>query len=113
MAEGQRFKVVIAASGRRRYRQTILVYLLKHFSLERVIEIEDSLGDKIQSLSFQPFRGTRELTISNIDQEARFILFKETRILELKIIYVIDKGESQVALVDLFPTRMNPSKIGK
>lgn len=112
MAENQTFKIVVTASAQKRYRQTILVYLLHHFSLERVIEIEDSLGDEIQSLASQPLRGTRESAISQTGPVCRFMLFKETRILELKIIYVVDEAENQVTVTDLFPTRMDPSKIG-
>lgn len=112
MAENQTFKVIVAASAQRRYRQTILVYLLKHFSVERVIEIEDALGNEIKSLATQPLRGTKELVISDTIEGCRFILFKETRILELKIMYVVDEGKNQVTVVDLFPTRMNPEKMG-
>jgi uncharacterized membrane protein (UPF0127 family) len=113
VGENKTFKVVVAASAQRRYRKTILIYLLKNFSLETIIEIEDSLGNEIQSLTFQPFRGTQELVFIESKQTYRYILFKETRILELKIIYVVDEEKNCVTVVELFPTKMNPSKMGK
>lgn len=112
MAESKTFEVTVSVSAQRRYQQTVLLYLLEHFPLERVVAIEEALGAAMQPLAEQPFRGTKEL-LHRSGQDVRFILFKETRVVELKILYVVDKLEMRITVIDLFPTRMHPSKMVK
>jgi len=46
-------------------------------------------------------------------EEFRFILFKETKHFELKIIYFIDEEGRAVYVTDFFPTKLNPQRISE
>ena len=54
----------------------------------------------------------RELA-TELKEEFRFILHKETKHFEVKIIYYVSEGENTVSITDFFPTKMNPQKITK
>jgi len=64
-------------------------------------------------LVLNPGRGTIEKTFSNKNGTFRFILLRETRIVEIKIIYRADEISRTIFVTDFFPTRMNPKKIGR
>jgi uncharacterized membrane protein (UPF0127 family) len=46
-----------------------------------------------------------------MNEEFRYILFKETKHFELKIIYFVDENEEVVYITDFFPTKMHPQRI--
>lgn len=64
----------------------------------------------VQTLTKHPRRGRQEDLLAEVPGDFRFILFRETKSLEIKIIYLIDE-EKTVFVTDFFPTRMNPSKV--
>lgn len=107
------YQVVITKPAQVRYFDTILHYLYQHFSFERADEIDSLIKEKVSSLAINPHRGTKEPLLLNFTQDFRFVLFRETRHFELKIIYFIDDSSQTVIVTDFFPTRMNPSNIAK
>lgn len=113
MAEGTKgFEVVITEPAEVRYFDQVLEYLERNFSEERVDQVNDHLFVEVVSLKSQPFRGTKEPNLDTAGHDFRFILFRETRILEIKIVYWVDTEAYKVFVIDFFPTRMNPSKMG-
>lgn len=65
----------------------------------------------VLSLEFNPGRGTIETYFKKDSRVFRFILFRETRLFELKIIFTIQYQSNKVFVTDFFPTKMNPSRI--
>lgn len=94
-----------------RYQQRILAYLYENFSFERASEIDDTIIEKAASLSHQPLRGRKEDFLLGFEKDFRFILHKETKHFEVKIVYYIDEAASKIYVTDFFPTKMNPQKI--
>jgi hypothetical protein len=61
-----------------------------------------------------PKRGSLEECLNGIGlPEYRYILFRETRFFELKIIYRVDESAATVFVVDYFPTSMHPKRMNK
>ena len=111
MAEKKRYQIVITQPALERYRERVLAYLADHFSLERAIEIDDNIMGKAASLSTNPLRGRREEQLAGRPQEFRFILYKETRHFELKIVYYVSEEAASVYVTDFFPTAMHPQRM--
>ena len=110
MAEENLYQVVITNPAGRRYQNTFLTYLAQHYSAERVIEIDRRVIETVETLKYFPNRGRQEELLEDVGK-FRFILFQESRSIELKIIYLIDEKENTVYVTDFFPTRMNREKI--
>lgn len=108
MAAQKRYKVVVTEPARSRYRETILPYLLRNFSLERAVDIETDLFIRTGTLSIMPQRGALEEYLPASNPAIRFILFRETRHFELKILYYVDESTATVFVADYFPTAMHP-----
>lgn len=66
-----------------------------------------------ESLGTHPHRGTFENDLSDEALSYRYILFRETRHFELKILYYVDDETSTVFVVDYFPTLMHPKRMTK
>jgi len=113
MVESTNYKVEITVPAARRYQQEILLYLLENFSLERASQIDDKIIETVQTLSQNPARGRTEENLKNHQNTFRFIIFKETRNLEIKIMYFVNKEAQIVYITDFFPVLMNPGKIRK
>ena len=105
------YKVVVTSPAQKRYQETILPYLVEHFSIERVSEIDRLIAQKVASLSSNPFLGTKEKYLDHLDNDFRFILHKESRNFEIKIIYFASKQSGTIFVTDFFPTLMSPDKI--
>lgn len=111
MAEQQQYQVVILKRASIRFDAVVLPSLLDNFTLERAIEIEGNLKNTVDKLSVFPSKGTLEKELEDFPKEFRFILFKETRNLELKIIYHINEEIKRVYITDFFPVKMNDKSI--
>lgn len=111
MGERKLYKVEISTPAKIRYQQRILVYLYENFSFDRATEIDEAIIEKVATLSKKPIRGRREDYLSELEEEFRFILHKETKYFEVKIIYYVDEEKSTVYVTDFFPTRMSPQRI--
>jgi len=111
MAKKTSFEIVITKPAASRYRKEVLAYVLQHFSLERAIKIDSRITASLESLGNMPERGSPEPQLLHRKKDYRFILFKESRNLELKIIYYIGVIEKIVYITDFFPVLMNPVKI--
>lgn len=105
------YKVVITKPALHNYQVRILTYLFENFSVKRAAEIGDSILNTASTLSRKPARGRYENYLSSFKEDFRFILFKETRNFELKIVYFISEADSIVYITDFFPTKMNPIKL--
>ncbi len=113
MAEGKRYEVVVTEPAKVRYRETVLPYLLRNFTIDRAVEIENRLFDKVRTLSTLPDRGAVERNLPDLKKTIRFILHRETRHFELKILYYVDEDSTTVFVVDYFPTAMHPLRMTK
>lgn len=111
MGEGKSYQVIVAKSASIRYRELVLQYLFENFSFERATAIDEKIIRLAGSLSVKPYRGRKEKYLSEFSHNFRFILFKETSHLEIKIIYYISEEKSIVYVTDFFPTKMDPSRI--
>lgn len=111
MGEGKIYRVVIAQPAKIRYHQRVLPYLYENFSFERATEIDEKILGFAATLERHPGRGRREVCLQKLEEVFRFLLFKETRHFELKIIYYIDELKNAVYVTDFFPTKMNPQRI--
>ena len=111
MAKQQSFEIEITYPAEKRYQEEILVYLVDNFSIKRVIEIDANIVALISTLSLMPKRGTLEPNLNTYPQQFRFIIFKETRNFEIKIVYFINQSIRKVYITDFFPVLMHPDKL--
>lgn len=113
MAEEKVYQVVIARPAKHRYHENVLPYIYENFSFERAIEVDENILLTASTLNKKPGRGRKEKYLEAAREEFKFILHKEAKHFELKIIYYIDEGEGTVYITDFFPTKMDPQKISK
>jgi len=111
MAKDKLYEVIIAHPARIRYQENILPYLLEYFSLERAIEIDKNILNVASKLRKSPARGSSEKFLEKLKEDFKYILYRETKHFEIKIIYYIDESKNTVYITDFFPTKMNPQKI--
>jgi hypothetical protein len=111
MAEKNRYEIIVAKPARDRFQNEILSYISKNFSDSRALEVEDNLKKLLLTLQVDPQRGSIEKLIRIGDQIFRFVLLKETKFFEIKIIYFIEKSQNIVQVTDFFPTKMNSIKM--
>ena len=105
------FKIVITSAAYNRYQDTILPYLVDHFSTIRAAEIDLAIAQTVASLLRNPFVGAKEKYLDHLESDFRFILHKESRNFEIKIIYFASKKSQTIFVTDFFPTLMDPEKI--
>tara|TARA_R110001592_G_scaffold363212_1_gene681395 strand:+ start:2015 stop:2290 length:276 start_codon:yes stop_codon:yes gene_type:complete len=91
MAEQQSFEVEVTYPAKQRYQEEILSYLLDNFSFERTLEVDENIILSTKSLSKMPERGSLEPSLEKHKESFRFILHKETRNFEIKIIYYVNQ----------------------
>ncbi len=113
MGGGEIYKIVTTRPAMVRYQERVLPYLYDNFSFDRATEIHENIIKTAGTLSSKPARGSREKYLFSYKEDFRFILFKETRNFELKIIYYIKEEKSTVYITDFFPTKMNPQRLIK
>lgn len=111
MADGERYEIVITRSAILRYQDEILPYLQRNFTPQRVFEIDSSLMGQVFSLESNPNRGSVEKYLRKDSRVFRYILFRETKLFELKIVFFIQDQSNKVFVTDFFPTKMNPTRI--
>ncbi|MGD1847787.1 MAG: hypothetical protein ACFB10_20535 [Salibacteraceae bacterium] len=102
------YTILVTRSAESRYRRQILSYLKTHFTTSRVEEIDRSLIKCLRSLSKMPYRGQKEPLLNQEKEMPRFLLFKETPNVTIKILYYIQENQKQVVVTDFFPVRKNP-----
>lgn len=113
MAEEKAYKIVIARPAKNHYHESILPYIYENFSLDRAIEVDRNILRTTGSLDKNPGRGRKEKYLDEAKEDFKFILFKETKHFEIKIIYYINEKEATVYITDFYPTKMNPQRIYK
>jgi plasmid stabilization system protein ParE len=89
MAVEQVFTVVIAHPALIRYQENILSYLFQNFSFERALEIDNNILRSTERLKKHPHRGRKEEYLKNEKEEFRFVLHKETRHFDIKIMVLL------------------------
>ncbi|MEO9477186.1 MAG: hypothetical protein ABJG41_16695 [Cyclobacteriaceae bacterium] len=94
-----------------RYQERVLSYLFDHFSFERATEIDKNIISAAGSLRNKPTRGRKEEYLIGAREDFKFILYKEGRHFEVKIVYFIKEEESTVYITNFFPTKMNPIRL--
>ena len=113
MVDQQIYEVEITYPAKQRYQIEVLTYLADNFSFERTLEIDDAITESVETLSRMPERGTLEPQLKEYAQNFRFILHKETRNLEIKIIYYVNQAIQKVYVTDFFPVLMKYDKLKK
>ncbi len=63
------------------------------------------------SLSSNPYSGTKEKYLNDPDHDFRFLLHKESRNFEIKIIYIAADESQTIFVTDFFPTLMHPDNM--
>lgn len=111
MAKTKQYQVVITKPTQVRYQCEVLNYLVENFSLDRAVEIDEKITREIASLSFMPNRGKAEELLKESHQNIKFILYKETRSVALKILYYVNEMANTVYVTDIFPMEMDPKKM--
>ena len=111
MVEKTCYEIIVTKPARDRFQNEILSYISKSFSDRRALEIENNFKKLLLTLQVDPQRGSIEKLIRIRDPIFRFILLKETKFFEIKIIYFIEESQNIVQVTDFFPTKMNPLKI--
>lgn len=111
MVKEKGYEIVITTPARISYQETVLPYLLEHFSIKRAAEIDRIIAQKVASLSMNPFLGTKEKYLEHLENEFRFLLHRESRNFEIKIIYFASEKSKTIYITDFFPTTMNPSRL--
>jgi plasmid stabilization system protein ParE len=111
MAEKQSFEVEITFPAKQRYQEEVLEYLLENFSFERTLEIDKEITSTTNLLSKMPERGGLEPSLEHHKESFRFILHKETRNFEIKIIYYVNSSINKVYVTDFFPVLMQPEQL--
>jgi hypothetical protein len=110
MAEKNHYEIIVTKPARDRFQNEILSYISKNFSNRRALEVEENIKKLLLTLQIDPQRGSVEKLIRIRAQIFRFILHKETKFFEIKIIYFIEESEHKVRVTDFFSTKMNPLK---
>jgi plasmid stabilization system protein ParE len=113
MGRERRYKIDVARPAKDRYQNRVLPYIYDNFSFERAPEVDEAILQTIETLQQNPARGRKEKHLEELNKDFRFILHKETKHFEIKVIYYIDQNKGTVYVTDLFPTKMNPERIGK
>ncbi len=85
MAQEKCYEVIVTIPARKRYQKEVLSYLIQHFSIERVSEIDTNIIEKVKKLSKMPQRGTLLKLYEKSNLEFRFVIFKESAIWKLKL----------------------------
>jgi len=96
-----------------RYQNRVLPYIYDNFSFERASQVDKAILQTIETLQQKPARGRKEKHLEELKEDFRFILHKETKHFEIKVIYYIDHNTKTVYITDLFPTKMSPKRISK
>ncbi len=113
MAEEKTYRIIIARPAKNRYHERVLPYIYENFTFERAVEVDENILKTIATLDKKPGRGRVEKYLEEAKEEFRFILHKETKHFELKIIYFINNDEDVVYITDFFPTKMDPQRISQ
>lgn len=111
MDEAEKYQVEVTEPAALRYQRRILTYLSDFFSTERASEIDGNIFSTVQTLKQHPKRGRQEELLEDVRGDFRYILFRETKNFEIKIIHLNDEERHTVFVTDFFPTRMSPKKI--
>lgn len=111
MGKGKVYEVIVTQPAKTRYQVQVLPYLYENFTFDRATEINEKILDFAATLDKNPDRGRNEDYLRASKELFKFILFKETRHFELKIIYYISEPNDAVYVTDFFPTKMNPQRI--
>jgi len=103
------YEVVISLNAQTKLKEIFYHYVVENFSKTRAQQVFNSILETISELEKFPKRGQIE---EQVKPDYRYILHRESRLFELKIIYRINEDKLKVLVVDFFPTISNPKLLG-
>jgi plasmid stabilization system protein ParE len=86
--------------------QNIFEYYKEKASLRVATNLTENIVKQTLNLSDQPKIGTKELSLKEREQEFRYLVYKN-----YKIIYWNNKEKNRIDISDVFDTRQNPIKL--
>lgn len=86
--------------------QNIFEYYREKVSYRIAKRLVDGIYNETFKLKKQPKIGQIEEFIKEREQEFRYLVFKN-----YKIIYCLNKNKNRIEIIDVFDTRQNPIKI--
>lgn len=111
MGEKQ-YQIVITSTAERAYFE-VLNYVFDHHSFDRANEIALELVDFPQILKENPLLGKTEPNLMHRNEDYRFLVYKRTTKMKVKIIYYPDHDNNKIYLTDFFPCEMNLKRINR
>jgi hypothetical protein len=106
----QIYQIIITATGERSYFE-ILNYVFEYYSFDRANKIAIELLEHPQILKQQPYLGKIESLLVKRGKNYRFLVFKRTNQITVKIIYSVDELTRKIYITDFFPSEMSPEKV--
>lgn len=103
------YEVVISVNAQTKLKRIFSAYIIKYFSEDRAFQVFNSILETVNDLEKFPKRGQLE---ERLKPDYRYILHRESRLFELKVIYRINEENLSVLIVDFFPTISNPKFLG-
>lgn len=88
--------------------QNIFEYYKEKASLRIATNLTEKIVKQTLKLSNQPKIGAKEISLKEREQEFRYLVYKN-----YKIIYWINEVKNRIDISDVFDTRQNPIKLKK
>jgi plasmid stabilization system protein ParE len=108
--EAAHYQVVVTRKAEI-YFYELAEFMYRNMTLDRAEEVITDIQKAVLSLSNLYHRGTKEIDLTEIGIEFRYILVKRTPRSQIKIIYFIDKSAKTVFITDFFPTEKDPKQL--
>ena len=86
--------------------QNIFEYYKEKGSIKIATNLAENIVKETLKLSSQPKIGAKEISLKEREQEFRYLIYKN-----YKIIYWIHKVKNRIDISDVFDTRQNPIKL--
>lgn len=88
-------------------------YVFEYQSFDRANTIALELLAHPEILKQQPYSGTAERLLEERRNDYRFLVYRRTKQITVKIVYYVDEITQTVNITDLFPSEMSPEKVSK
>ena len=104
------FEIIITSAGEKAYFE-LLDYVFEYYSISQANRIALELLEYPEVLKMQQFIGTIEKLLENRKAKYRYLVYRRTRQMTVKIIYYVDEYLQKVYITDFFPSEMFPGKV--
>ena len=88
----------------------ILNYVFEYHSFDRANKIALELLEYPEILKKRPYLGKTEESLMKRRENYRFLVFRRTKQMTVKIIYYVDDALQTIYITDFFPSEMSPQK---